>query len=137
MVYELFLDAVKSPWFWIALAAILILPSIRKIGPSEVGLVMRRFGARLPGDNPIAFKGEAGYQAQLLMPGFRFKLWLLYKVENYPWVQIPANEIGAVIAQVGKSLPPGAKSALYKNVFGNFTDVAVFVNNDGEKGVQR
>ncbi len=121
----------------LAIAAIVIFPSIRKIGPAEVGLVMRRFGARLPGDNPIAFKGEAGYQAQLLMPGFRFKLWLLYTVDNYPWVQIPANEIGAVIAQVGKSLPPGAKSAVYKNVFGNFTDVAGFVQNDGEKGVQR
>jgi hypothetical protein len=137
MVFTFVLAVLKSFWFWAAAAAIVVFPSIRKIGPAEVGLVMRRFGVRLPGDNPIAFRGEAGYQAQLLMPGFRFKLWLLYRVDNYPWVQIAANEIGAVIAQVGKSLPPGAKSARYKDVFGNFTDVAAFVQNDGEKGVQR
>ena len=47
----------------LAVAAILILPSIHKIGPAEVGLVMKRFGRKLPGDNPIAFQGEAGYQA--------------------------------------------------------------------------
>jgi hypothetical protein len=26
-------------------------------------------------DDPIAFHGEAGYQAVLLMPGLRFKIW--------------------------------------------------------------
>jgi regulator of protease activity HflC (stomatin/prohibitin superfamily) len=126
-----------SPWFWTFLMAVLILPSIRKIGPTEVGLVMRRFGRRLPGDDPIAFNGEAGYQARLLMPGFRFKLWILYRVDNFPWVQVPANEIGAVIAQVGRSLPPGAKSARFQDNFGNFTDVVTFVTQGGEKGVQR
>src|SRR5579871_2148299 len=125
-----------SPLFWIPVAAILILPSIRKIGPAEVGLVMRRFGKGLPGDNPVALKGEAGYQGELLMPGFRFKLWLLYNVTNYPWVQVPANEIGVIIAQVGKSLPPGAKSAHYKPEFGDFTDVSKYILNGGEKGVQ-
>ena len=53
-------------WILLAIAlaavAIIVLPSIRIIGPTEVGLVMKRFGSRLPGDNPIAFHGEAGYQ---------------------------------------------------------------------------
>jgi regulator of protease activity HflC (stomatin/prohibitin superfamily) len=121
-----------------ALFAVLILfPSIRVIGPSEVGLVMKRIGAKLPGDNPIAIHGEAGYQAELLMPGVRFKLWLRYRVEKFPWVQVPANEIGVVIAQVGQTLPPGAKSARYKDTFGNFVDLETFIANGGEKGVQR
>ncbi len=124
-------------WLAVAIAAALIIPSIRKIGPTEVGLVMKRFGARLPDDNPIAFRGEAGYQARLLMPGYRFKFWMAYRVDNYPWVQVPANEIGVVFAQIGKSLPAGAKSAAYKPAFGDFTDVAAFVTNRGEKGVQR
>ena len=34
--------------------------SVYSIGPTQVGLVRKRFGAKLPGDNPIAFKGEAG-----------------------------------------------------------------------------
>ena len=59
-------------------------PSVRVIGPAEVGLVMKRFGNKLPSDNPIAFHGEAGYQAELLMPGVRFKWWFLYKVEKFP-----------------------------------------------------
>jgi len=111
--------------------------SIRTIGPAEVGLVMKRFGRKLPSDNPIAFQGEAGYQAELLMPGVRFKWWFLYKVEKFPWVQVPANEIGVLIAQVGKTLPAGAKSARYKKEFGNFTDLNSFITNEGEKGVQR
>ena len=92
-------------------ALFIVLPSIQVIGPTEVGLVMKRFGKKLPGDNPIAFHGEAGYQAGLLMPGVRFKLWLRYRIRKFPWVQVPANEIGVVIAQIGKTLPPGAKSA--------------------------
>src|SRR5271169_3951807 len=112
--------------------------SVRVVGPTEVGLVMKRFGIRkLKDDNPIAFHGEAGYQADLLMAGRRWKPWLLYEVEMYPWVQVLAGEIGVVIAQVGGPLPIGAKSAVYKKVFGNFSDLRSFVTNGGQKGVQR
>ncbi len=112
--------------------------SVRVVGPTEVGLVMKRFAFRkLKDDNPIAFHGEAGYQADLLMAGRRWKPWLLYEVEMYPWVQVPAGEIGVVIAQVGSPLPIGAKSAVYKIVFGNFSDLRSFVANGGQKGVQR
>ncbi|MBC7328477.1 hypothetical protein H5T87_10260 [bacterium] len=128
-------------WVWVCLAIIFfifVLPSIRIIGPTEVGLVTKRFGfKRLSEDNPIAFNGEAGYQADLLMPGWRWKFWVLYKVEKFPWVQVPAGEIGVVIAQVGDPLPIGAKSAKYKPEFGNFTDLRKFVENGGQKGVQR
>lgn len=92
---------------------------------------------KLSDDNPIAFKGEAGYQADLLMPGLRWKWWPLYQVKKFPWVQVPAGEIGVVVAQVGKALPIGAKSARYKTEFGNFSDLKTFVAKDGEKGVQR
>jgi SPFH domain/Band 7 family protein len=112
--------------------------SVRVVGPTEVGLVLKRFGLRkLRDDNPIAFHGEAGYQADLLMPGRRWKPWLLYEVEMYPWVQVPAGEIGVVIAQVGAPLPIGAKSAVYKKAFGNFSDLRSFVTSQGQKGVQR
>ncbi|MCX6556253.1 MAG: SPFH domain-containing protein [Candidatus Aminicenantes bacterium] len=123
---------------FIFLFVFLIWPSIRMIGPTEVGLVTKRFGfKKLSKDNVIAFNGEAGYQSELLMPGWRFKFWLVYKVDKYPWIQIPAGEIGVVIAQVGSSLPTGAKSAVDKKVFGNFTDLRVFIENGGQKGVQR
>jgi regulator of protease activity HflC (stomatin/prohibitin superfamily) len=116
----------------------IVLPSIRIIGPTQIGLVMKRFSlGKLSKDNPIAFEGEAGYQADLLMPGWRWKLWLLYRVEKHPWVQVPAGEVGVVIAQVGDPLPIGAKSAVYKPAFGNFTSVRAFVRDGGQKGVQR
>ena len=98
----------------VVLIVTIVLKSFHSIGPTEVGLVTKRFAfSKLPDDNPIAFRGEAGYQANLLMPGLRFKLWLLYAVEKHPWVQVRAGEIGVVVAQVGEPLPIGAKSAEY------------------------
>ncbi|HTK60121.1 MAG TPA: SPFH domain-containing protein [Candidatus Baltobacteraceae bacterium] len=118
--------------------AVLVLPSIRVIGPTEIGLVTKRFSFRdLKGHNPVAMNGEAGHQADLLPAGWKFKLWLLYSVRKFPWVQIPAGEIGVVIAQVGDSLPIGAKSAHYKKEFGSFDDIAGFIAGGGQKGVQR
>ena len=48
------------------------------------------------------------------MPGLRFKLWPIFKVERFPWVQVAPDHIGLVIAQVGQPLPTGAKSAVYR-----------------------
>ncbi len=117
---------------------ILILPSIRMIGPTEVGLVTKRFGFKsLSEDNPVGFEGEAGYQADLLMPGWRWMFWIVYAVGKYPWVQVPAGEIGVVVAQVGDPLLMGAKSAEYKKELGNFQNLRTFVKHGGQKGVQR
>jgi hypothetical protein len=105
----------------VAIIVLILFESMYGIGPTQVGLVRKRFGAKLPGDNPLAFHGEAGFQAELIMPGLRFKLCLVYAVTKHPWVQVPAGQIGAVIAQVGQPLPIGAKSAVYRPEFGNFT----------------
>lgn len=117
---------------------VFILPSIRKIGATQVGLVTKRFSfKKLSDDNPVAFKGEAGYQSEMLMPGFRWKFWIMYRVQKFPWVQVPADEVGVVIAQVGLPLPIGAKSAVFKSEFANFSDLEPFVDAGGQKGVQR
>lgn len=123
---------------FLAIAPIIcIFRSFRLIGPTEVGLVTKRLGRRLPEDNPIALRGEAGYQADLLMPGLRFALWPIYAIEKFPWVQVPAGEIGVVVAQAGKPLPIGAKSARYRTEFANFSNTRSFLDKGGEKGVQR
>ena len=66
-------DYILSMWPYVSgciLLGILILPSIHIIGQTEVGLVTKRFSLKkLKSDDPIAFNGEAGYQAELLMPG--------------------------------------------------------------------
>jgi hypothetical protein len=113
------------------------LASFYSIGPTQIGLVRKRFGKKLPGDNPVAFFGEAGYQADLLMPGLRFKFKPIYAVTKHPWVQVPAGQIGVVIAQVGKPTPIGAKSGVYDSAFGNFTDFASVCRQEWRKGVQR
>src|SRR3979411_1176949 len=102
--------------FVVALAVVAALVvaarSVIVIGPAQVGLVVKRVSSRHnTTDTPIAFEGEAGYQADLLMPGVRFKLWPTYTVGKYPWVQVPAGEIGVVISQIGDRLPTGAKPA--------------------------
>ena len=69
----------------VALAVWSFVASLRKIGPTEVGLVTKRFSfKKLAKDNTVAFHGEAGYQADLLMPGLRWKPLLLYSVDKYP-----------------------------------------------------
>jgi regulator of protease activity HflC (stomatin/prohibitin superfamily) len=130
--------AVVMPAIAILVLLVVGLRSLHRIGPTEVGLVNKRYGRRaLRSDNPIAFSGEAGYQADLLMPGMRVKLWPIYSVTKFPWVQVPASEIGVVIAQVGQPLPIGAKSARYRPEFANFTNLRAFLSLGGEKGVQR
>jgi SPFH domain / Band 7 family len=122
----------------ILVAAVFVVQSLHRIGPTELGLVTKRFGwKKLAKDSPVAFDGEAGYQADLLMAGLRWKTWLFFSVDKYPWVQVPAGEIGVVIAQVGQPLPIGAKSALYRREFANFGNLRSFVQAGGQKGVQR
>jgi uncharacterized membrane protein YqiK len=124
----------------VALVVVLVaatLKSLKVIGPSEIGLVSKKIGGKLDDDNPVALKGEAGYQANLLMPGLRFKPWPIFSVTKHPWVQVAAGEIGVVISQVGGPLPVGAKSGRYRADFGNFSDIEVFLGSGGEKGVQR
>ncbi|MGD0192859.1 MAG: SPFH domain-containing protein [Rhizomicrobium sp.] len=117
---------------------VIVWNSFWTVGPTEIGLVRKRVSmGKLKSGGPVAFNGEAGYQAELLMPGVRFKWWPLYRVTRHPMVQIPAGQIGVVIAQVGEGLPIGAKSGIYKSAFGNFENLLTFVQEGGQKGVQR
>lgn len=117
---------------------VIFIKSWHVIGPMEMGLRVKRFSIRkLGNENQVAFNGEAGYQADMLPQGWRFALWPWYRVEKHPVPQIPAREIGVVIAQVGKGRAVGTKTAIYKPEFGNFTDLRAFINNGGEQGPQR
>ena len=121
----------------VLLGLLVLLKSLHSVGPAQVGLVTKRIGRKLDGDQLLARKGEAGYQADLLMPGLRFKLWPVYDVERFDWVQVPPDHVGLVIAQVGEALPTGAKSGVYRSDFGNFTSVRSFLDHGGQRGIQR
>src|SRR5580765_4140935 len=87
------------------LVVLVVLASFHSIGPSQVGLVTKRVGRKLDSDQILALRGEAGYQAALLMPGLRFKAWPMCGVQRFDWVQVPPGRVGLVIAQVGSPLP--------------------------------
>src|SRR5262249_60900691 len=99
---------------FVLLVAVFIVLSLHKIGPTEVGLVTKRFSfTKLAKDNPVAFNGEAGYQADLLMPGLRWQTFLVYTVEKNLWIQVPGGGIGVVIAPVGNAYRIVAKDPVH------------------------
>ena len=121
----------------IGAAAMVINKSIYVIGATEIGLIRIKYGKQLPGTNPIALHGEAGYQPDVLTAGTYFKLWPIYEVTTHPVPQVPGNEIAIVLAQISEDKPAGFKTGVYKTEFGNFTDVRTFIENGGQKGIQR
>jgi len=80
------------------------------VSPNEVGHMKRIYGSSLTEGRIIATDGEAGYQADVLAPGFHFRPFLnvIYDVETLPAVQIPAGVYGRLEAMDGKPLPDGA-----------------------------
>jgi uncharacterized membrane protein YqiK len=127
-------------WGVVVIAAIILIWQVLKsfvhIGPTELGLVTKRFGGELK-SGVIALNGETGYQDQLLRSGWHLKPRILFRVERFPFVQIDTDEIGVVIAQIGAPLPSGTRSGRYNDSFGDYEDVRAFIDGEGQKGVQR
>lgn len=108
------------------------------IGPDEIGLVIKNFGDPLPKGQILAFNGEAGYQADVLAPGWRFKTPYFYYVEKFPVLQIPPDSVGVILSQIGKDLPAGALNATGEGLLAeDYKDPRVFISKNGEKGIQR
>src|SRR5262249_13221077 len=109
------------------------------IGSDEVGLLSRiYFGSQLPPGRIIALPGEKGPQAEILGPGFHFRLLLnvLYRVDKQPIVEIHAGKYGQLVARDGKPLRPGQSFA---DVFGpvdQMIDAETFLTKGGQRGLQ-
>ena len=136
------MEAILFHWAtWVALAAVMfivvvLLSSLQVIGANQSGLVVRRFGKSLPSGRLIAMDGEAGYQADLLPPGWHFGYWpWSYKVVRVPLVVIPPGEIGLVVAADGEATP--AENILGHEVdCDDFQNARSFLSNGGERGRQ-
>ncbi len=120
--------------------AIVLLPGIVLglviITERQVGIVIKRFGKRLPDGQLVALDGEAGYQADTLPPGWHlgFFTWR-YIVQKVPVIVVPQGEIALVVAADGASIPP--ERILGKVVDSdNFQNARKFLHNGGEKGRQ-
>lgn len=119
------------------ICSFILFMSIKNVGATQNGLVKKNFGRSLKGDNPIAFNGEAGYQSEWLSNGIRIKLWPLYSIELHDWAQVPAGEIAFLYSQIGSMPKQGSKTASYHPDMGDFSDIKKFIENGGQKGIQR
>jgi len=106
------------------------------ISEQEVGVVVKKFGGRLPAGSLIALNGEAGYQADTLAPGWHWGLFpWQYNVQKQPMIVVPQGEIALLVANDGASVP--AERILAKVVpCDNYQDARKFLTNGGEKGRQ-
>jgi len=118
-------------------ALLLIRLGMVLIREKQVGIVVKRFGARsLAPGRFIALDGEAGYQADTLAPGLHFGLWRWqYRIIKVPVTIVPQGEIALVLAADGAAIP--SERILAKVVdCDNFQDARKFLLNGGEKGRQ-
>jgi uncharacterized membrane protein YqiK len=119
---------------WLALAVIVL--GTRVIRENESGLVIKRFGSRLPSGRIIALDGEAGYQARLLPPGWHFGLWRWrYKIVKVPVVTVQPGDIALVVAADGEPIPPERVLARAVDC-DHFQDAEAFLRSHGERGRQ-
>jgi regulator of protease activity HflC (stomatin/prohibitin superfamily) len=80
------------------------------INAGEVGVLKKIYGTQsLEGGQIIATKGEKGYQAEVIPPGFHIipLVRVIYKVETFPEVDIPEGHYGVLEARDGRTLPQG------------------------------
>ena len=106
------------------------------IGADESGLVVRRHGLPLPPGRLIATRGEAGFQARMLSPGWHWGLWpWTYKIVKVPLVEVPSGEIALVIAKDGASIP-SERVLARETACDDFQNAELFLDNGGEKGRQ-
>jgi uncharacterized membrane protein YqiK len=110
------------------------------IQEDKIGLVTKKFvlfgKSQLPAGRIIATLGEAGFQAQTLMPGIYFWKWIWqYEITSQPLTIIPQGKIGLLVAKDGKELENG--NILSRKVAcDSFQDAEAFLNNGGRKGRQ-
>src|SRR5438445_5330094 len=120
----------------VAVAALVLVVrlGVRVIGPSQSGLLIKRFGRELPAGHVIALEGEAGYQARMLGPGWHFPVWRWrYRVVKVPVVVVNPGEIALVVAADGRAIPAGR--VLGREVrCDSFQDADAFLRGAGSAG---
>ncbi|MBI4298286.1 MAG: hypothetical protein HY666_00810 [Chloroflexi bacterium] len=115
--------------------------SFTVVGADEMGHLKRVYGGlSMPPGQIIAFKGQAGPQAEVLSPGFKFSplLNVLYKVEKFSVVEIPVDSYGLLLARDGAPLRPGQILAdeWPEAEFEKMLEAEYFLHNGGQKGPQ-
>lgn len=109
------------------------------ISEKEVGIVIKRFSRKgdLPHGRLVALKGEAGYQADTLAPGWHWGYYRWqYQIQRVPVIVVPQGEVALVVAADGTPMSPD--HILGREVeCDNYQDARAFLANGGERGRQR
>ena len=111
------------------------------IGADEIGHLKRiYFGKTMPPGQIIAFDGQKGPQANILPPGFKFKLLLnvLYDVDKFAVLEIKEGNYGFMVASDGAPLREGQylADAWPSGKVKDMLDAKYFLKNGGQKGPQ-
>jgi len=111
------------------------------IDANSVGHLKRIYlGKSMAPGQIIAFPGEKGPQAEILPPGFHFRLLLnvLYDVEERPVLEIKEGTYGYIVARDGEPLGRGQYLAKVwpKGEEKKMLDAEHFLKNGGRKGPQ-
>jgi uncharacterized membrane protein YqiK len=133
MLTSIIIIAVVTLFFLLLLAFLIGLVIINE---RTVGVVVKKYGPRLAPGQLVALKGEAGYQADTLSPGWHFGYFpWRFAVKKVPVTIIPQGQIGLVVAADGSPTP--ANRILGRIVeCDNFQDGRKFLLKGGEKGRQ-
>ncbi|MCA9987591.1 MAG: hypothetical protein KDE59_24950 [Anaerolineales bacterium] len=122
--------------FLLFLAFLFLATGLVVVRENEVGILVKRFGKSLPAGQLIALKGEAGYQADTLAPGWHLGIWRThYIIRVVKAITIPQGQIGLIVAASGEPIPV---ERLLGSVVDcdNFQDARKFLANGGQKGRQ-
>ncbi|MBW8899009.1 MAG: flotillin family protein, partial [Massilia sp.] len=84
----------------------------------------------------IALRGEAGFQPDMLRGGFHFFAPFQYRVHRQNLVTIQQGTLAYVFARDGLPMAPSQNLGCNKAA-NDFTDVAAFLAQGGQKGLQR
>ncbi len=118
------------------LIVLLVIPGLKLIRDSEVGILTKRmFGRKMPQGQVVARNGEIGVQANILMPGLYWRIPIIWKIEKQFVTEISPAEVGIVESIDGRPIPKGR--LLGDEIECNhFQDAKMFLDNGGMKGPQ-
>jgi hypothetical protein len=120
-------------------AAILLLvhSSVVYIPNDKIGIVEKKWSGRGSVQAGfIALYGEAGFQPGVLRGGFHVFGPFQYRVHRQNLVTIQQGTLAYVFARDGLPMAPSQNLGCNKNA-DDFTDVAAFLAQGGQKGLQR
>mgnify|MGYP006138703535 CR=1 FL=1 len=122
----------------VVLFLFVLISSIRHVGETEIGIVVKHYGEELPAGSIIATKNEKGPQAKILGPGWHFWLWPgLYDVQIERIVQISSEQVGLITAVDGSPLPKDQAFAAEWDQPGKMLQAEYFLNEgNGHRGPQ-